>query len=373
MISRKIKIENHLEKNKAVIIYGPRQAGKTTLTKDFLSRTKLKYRLFTGDQLPFANDFSKCDLNIIKKIIGDSQLLAIDEAQKIDNIGRAIKLVVDNIPDIYVIATGSSSFDLANAADEPLTGRKNIVTLHPVSIAELAQTYTPYELEKNLEDYLIYGMYPNIITYEIKEQKQNRINEIKDSYLIKDILELHSVKKSEIIIKFLKLLAFQIGSEVSTCELSNNLGIDHKTVTRYLELLEKSFVIFRLGGFSRNLRKEVSKMGKYYFFDLGVRNALISNFNDLDTRNDVGQLWENFLMIERIKNNRYNGASVNYYFWRTYDQKEIDLIEERNGKLYGYEFKWNKNRIAPPKEWLETYKNGSYEVIDINNYVDFVT
>ena len=373
MIHRAISIENNIEKNKAVIIYGPRQVGKTTLVNDFLSRTHLKYKLFSGDQLDFANNFGQCDLELIKKLLGDIQLLVIDEAQKIENIGRAIKLVVDHIPDIYVIATGSSSFDLANATDEPLTGRKNLVTLYPIAMTELCQTYTKYELEKNLGEYLIYGTYPNIITYKTNEQKQNRIVEIKDSYLIKDILEFHNVKKSRMVINLLKLLAFQLGSEVSTSELGNNLGLDHKTIMRYLELVEKSFVIFRLNGFSRNLRKEVNKMGKYYFYDLGIRNGLISNFNDLETRDDIGQLWENFLLIERMKRNSYKKFPTNYYFWRTYDQKEIDLIEERGGKLYGYEFKWKKNRVKPPKDWLKTYANASYEVITTNNYLDFIT
>jgi uncharacterized protein len=374
MIPRTINIENSLEKNKAVIIYGPRQVGKTTLVKDFLSHTKLKYKMFSGDQLDFVNNFSKCDLELIKKMLGDAQLLVIDEAQKIENIGTAIKLIVDNIFDIYVITTGSSSFDLANATDEPLTGRKNLLTLYPIALLELSKIYTQYELEKNLREYLIYGTYPNIITYKTNEQKQNRINEIKDAYLIKDVLEFHGIKKSQVVLNLLKLLAFQLGSEVSTVELGRALGLDHKTILRYLELLEKSFVIFKLTGFSRNLRKEVSKMNKYYFYDLGIRNALISNFNDLDNRDDIGRLWENFLMIERMKRNSYKKISVNYYFWRTYDQKEIDLIEERGGKLYGYEFKWKQDKkIKPPSDWLSSYKNASYEIIDVGSCFKFVT
>lgn len=372
-IPRAINIEDCLEKNKVVIIYGPRQSGKTTLVNNFLAYTKLKYNMFSGDQLDFANNFGKCDLDLLKKMLGDIELLVIDEAQKIENIGRALKLVIDNIPNIYVIATGSSSFDLANATDEALTGRKNLATLYPIAMLELDQSYTQYELEKNLDEYLIYGTYPNIITYKTNEQKQNRIIEIKDAYLIKDILEFHKVKKSKMIINLLKLLAFQVGSEVSTSELGSNLGLDHKTVARYLDLLEKSFVIFRLDGFSRNLRKEINKMSKYYFYDLGIRNAVIANFNDLNVRNDVGQLWENFVMIERIKRNAYKKIPVNYYFWRTYDQKEIDLIEERGGKLHGYEFKWKKNKTKPPKDWLETYINANYEVITSGNYFEFVT
>jgi hypothetical protein len=216
-------------------------------------------------------------------------------------------------------------------------------------------------------------MYPNVVSLDSFKDKENRINEIRDSYLIKDILEFNKVKRSRLVIDLLRHLAFQVGSEVSTVELGRNLGIDNKTVKRYLDLLEKSFVIFSLSGFSRNLRKEINKMEKYYFYDNGIRNSLIKNFNDLDTRNDVGQLWENFLMVERMKNNSYSKLSVNYYFWRTYDQKEIDLIEERGGKLYGYEFKWNHKDVKAPEEWIEEYDSSEFEVIDKENFLDFVT
>ena len=372
MIKRAINLEAHLEKNKVLIIYGPRQVGKTTLVHQFLSQTKLRHTLFTGDELGFAKDFGACDLEFIKKTFSKTELLVIDEAQKIENIGRALKLTVDHLPDIYVVVTGSSSFDLANSMDEPLTGRKNIITLYPISLNELTKAQSPYELERSVGDHLIYGMYPNIITYKTYAEKENRIKEIANAYVIKDVLEFHKVKRSEAVVNLLRLLAFQIGSEVSTSELGQQLGLDHKTVARYLHLLEQSFVIFRLNGFSRNLRKEISKMSKYYFFDTGVRNALISNFNSLEQRNDVGQLWENFIMMERIKGNAYSKLSVNYYFWRTWDQKEIALIEERGGKLCGYEFKWGGKKARPPKDWLETYKEASFEVIDRENYLDFV-
>lgn len=372
MINRLTKIESLIEKNKVLIIYGPRQVGKTTLVKEFLKKTKLKYLYFTGDQFDFARDFGSCDLSLIKKIIGDYKLLVIDEAQKIENIGTALKLVVDNINDIFVIVTGSSSFDLASVADEPLTGRKNISTLYPISLLELSTSFTPYKIDKQMEDYLIYGMYPNILTYNSYEKKQKRLLEIKDAYLVKDIFTFQKVKSLKVIINLLKLVAFQIGSQVSTSELSKKLGVDHKTVARYLDLLEKSFVLFRLDGFSRNLRKEVSKMSKYYFYDTGIRNALISNFNNLDTRNDRGQLWENFMIMERVKKNAYSNIYANYYFWRTHNQKEIDLVEERGGGLYGYEFKWKKDRQEAPKEWIEAYNNTSYKVYDRENYSDFI-
>ena len=372
MIKRSINLNKYLEKNKVLIIYGARQVGKTTLVKDFLSKTKLKYSFYTGDDIQFAKDLSKCDLHTVKRIVNDVELLVIDEAQKIENIGRALKMIVDNIEDIYVLVTGSSSFDLANSTSEPLTGRKNVITLYSISTEELLYDNTEYDISRRLDEFLVYGMYPNVVSLTSFDDKESRINEIKESYLIKDILEFNKIKRSQLVIDLLKLLAFQIGSEVSTVELGRNLGIDNKTVRRYLDLLEKSFVIFSLSGFSKNLRKEITKMEKYYFYDNGIRNSLIKNFNNLDTRNDVGQLWENFLMVERMKTNSYKKLSVNYYFWRTYDQKEIDLIEERGGKLYGYEFKWGHKEVKPPKEWVEEYDNSEFQVINRKNYFSFV-
>jgi uncharacterized protein len=371
-IKRAFNIEGLLEKNKVLVIYGPRQVGKTTLVTDYLSKTSLPYTFISGDQLDIAEDISKCDLNLLKKIIGSAKLLVIDEAQKIENIGRALKLIVDNIDDIFVIATGSSSFTLANITSEPLTGRKNVVMLYPISIYELAKQHTEYEIEHALEDYLIYGMYPNIITYSETQKKINRITEIKDSYLFKDILDFQKVKNAKFILALLKLLAFQIGSQVSTSELGKSLGLDPKTIARYLDLLEKTFVLFRLDGFSRNLRKEVYKMSKYYFYDLGIRNALISNFNRFSDRNDQGQLWENFLVMERVKKNAYQTQYPNYYFWRTYDHKEIDFIEDTGGILHGYEFKWRQEKIKEPRMWIQTYPGAKFQLINKNNFLQFV-
>ena len=373
MIQREIDIGKNLEKNKVLIIYGPRQVGKTTSVEKFLSETPLKYASYSGDSLEFAYSLAKCDLEYIKKIAGGVDLLFIDEAQKIESIGTALKLAVDHMPDIRVIATGSSSFDLASTTEEALTGRKNLLILYPVAISELLRSQTLYEFQKKLGQYLVYGMYPEVVTYENYEQKEKRIVEIKDSSLVKDILAFQKVKKSRLLIDLLKLLAFQVGSEVSCSELGERLGLNEGTVRRYLDLLEKSFVLFRLDGFSRNLRKEVTRMSKYYFYDPGIRNALISNFNDLDTRDDLGQLWENFMVLERIKRNAYMGVSANYYFWRTYDRKEIDLIEERGGMLHGYEFKWRKDRKKPPADWLGTYSNATYDVVTPDRYLDFVT
>jgi len=372
MIQRVPNIETNLEKNKVLVIYGARQVGKTTLVKDYLTKTKFKYLFFTGDDMEFSENFSKCELSFMKRVFTGTELLVIDEAQKIPNIGRALKLVVDNFENIRIIATGSSSFDLANITEEPLTGRKIVLNVYPIAQTELLSLYSPFEIESNLQDYLIYGSYPSVVTSATSVEKETTVREIANSYLLKDILAFDMVKSSKIIRDLLKLLAFQIGQEVSLTELGSNLDIDKKTVARYLDLLEKSFVIFRIDGFARNLRKEVSKMSKYYFFDNGVRNSLIANFNDLNTRNDIGMLWENFLMIGRMKRNSYSNLHPNYYFWRTYDQKEIDLIEETGGELFGYEFKWTVKSSKSKKEWLETYKNAHLEVVTKEDYFEFL-
>ena len=372
MIKRTKEIAEELQPGKVLIIYGARQVGKTTLIQEFLSSTKLSYKMVTGDDLQVGADLSECTMTSTHNFVGDYELLVIDEAQRIQNIGLALKLMVDAYPDRYFIATGSSSFDLASKTAESLTGRKNVVTLFPIAQQELLASQSRSELKDQLESYLRFGSFPEVINQRLYEDKERVIKLITNSYLLKDILELDGIKNSKVILNILKHLAFQVGSEVSTVEIARNVGIDYKTVMKYLDLLERAFVIFPLSGFSRNLRNEVNKMNKYYFFDLGVRNALISNFNKLDDRNDVGQLWENFLMIERMKKNSYANFSTNYYFWRTYEQQEIDLIEENSGKLFGYEFKWQKKDVTAPKLWLETYQNASFKEINSKNYLEFI-
>ena len=372
MIKRFFNLQNLIKRGKVVIIYGPRQVGKTTLIKNFLDKTTLKYRYDSGDNLEIASTLSKCTYDTTDNHVGNYELIIIDEAQKIPNIGNALKLMVDRHPDKYFIATGSSSFDLANKTGESLTGRKRLFTLYPISQLELKDELAPSELKSNLEKYLIYGSYPEVLTSKLNSEKEEILKLIGNSYLLKDILEFDRIKNSEKIMNLLKLLAFQVGSEVSANELGRQLSIDTKTVLYYLDLLEKSFVIFSLSGFSRNLRKEVSKMSKYYFYDNGIRNAVISSFNGLINRNDVGQLWENFLMIERLKRNDYKHFNTNYYFWRTYEKQEIDLIEENSGKLFGYEFKWKNKNTKAPAIWLNTYDNASFKEINSDNYMGFI-
>jgi len=363
----------YLKPNKALIIYGARQSGKTTLVQDFLVSYPERYKFDSGDNIRIQNLFSSQDFDFIREYAQGYNLIVIDEAQKIPKIGQALKILVDQIPGIHVIATGSSSFDLAGQVGEPLTGRKITLTLYPIAQLELRSLYNSYELRNELENLLIFGAYPEIAATELKSEKIRLLEELTQAYLLKDILELERVKSSKILIDLLRLLSFQVGKEVSLSELGQQVGIDHKTTARYLDLFEKSFVIYNVRGFSRNLRSEVVKKSKYYFYDNGIRNAVISNFNGLELRNDTGALWENFLFMERLKKRSYQEIYANSYFWRTWERQEIDLIEEREGKLFSFEFKWNKGKIKPPRQWQETYPNALFEVITRENYLDFIT
>ncbi len=365
-------LNKYLKPNKALIIYGPRQVGKTTLLQDFLAATKLRYKLDSGDNIQTQHILGSQDFNLIREYAQGYELLAIDEAQRIKNIGLGLKIIVDQMPGIKVIATGSSSFELSGQVGEPLTGRKTTLTLYPVSQIELSNLYNPYEIKNKLEEWLIFGGYPEVVAAEDKAERIKLLEEIVQAYLLKDILNLGKVKSAKMLLDLLRLLAFQVGSEVSLTELARQIGIDYKTVARYLDLFEKSFVIYNLRGFSRNLRKEITKKSKYYFYDNGVRNAVISNFNKLELRNDAGMLWENFLFIERLKKKTYQSIYANNYFWRTWDQKEIDLVEEREGKLFGYEFKWGRKSLKPPKEWSETYPDSEFAIISQENYMEFI-
>lgn len=364
----------YLKPNKVLVILGPRQAGKTTLLKDYLKTIngKVKYRLDSGDDIKIQEVLSSRDFAKINEYASGYELIAIDEAQKIKGIGEALKIMVDQLPGIKIIATGSSSFELAGQIGEPLTGRKITLTLFPVSQIELGLMHNNYDLKNKLAEYLVYGSYPEVAANNNFNEKRRILNEIVGSYLLKDVLELERVKGSKILLDMLRLLAFQVGNEVSLSELGAQVGLDYKTVGRYLDLFEKSFVIFNLRGFSRNLRKEITKKSKYYFFDNGVRNAVIANFNSLELRDDIGKLWENFLIIERLKKQSYKNLYANNYFWRTWDRKEIDLVEEREGKLFGYEFKWKEKQVKQPREWLKNYPNSSFEIINKENYFEFI-
>ncbi|MCC2666365.1 MAG: ATPase [Gammaproteobacteria bacterium] len=361
-----------LQVGKVFIIYGARQVGKTTFIRHYLKKSAYKYKFDSGDDLMVQTTLGSADFKTIKEYVAGYELIVIDEAQKIPHIGAVLKIMVDQIPSLRVVATGSSSFELSGQVSEPLTGRKKTLILYPIAQIELLKQFSSFELKKNIEEYLIYGSYPEIISAKNQNEKRVNITEIAHSYLLKDILELDKVKNSKTLLDLVRLIAFQVGNEVSHTELAQKLGIDVKTISRYLDLLEKGFVLYNLRGFSRNLRKEITKKSKYYFYDNGIRNALIANFNPLNLRDDVGRLWENFLFIERIKKQNYTAMSVNNYFWRTWDQKEIDLIEEREGQLFAYEFKWGNQAVKAPKDWLSAYPNAHYTTINQSNYLEFI-
>ena len=366
-------LNDYLKPNKALIIYGPRQSGKTTLLNEFLKNTGLKYKLDSGDNIKTQEILSSEDFEKITAYVSDYELIAIDEAQKVPKIGHGLKIIVDQIPNIKIIATGSSSFELSGQVGEPLTGRKKTLTLFPVSQIEFKKKYNIHELKEKMLSWLTFGSYPRVETAESKKEKTIILEEIANSYLFKDILELEKIKSPKFLIDLLRLLAFQIGSEVSLSELAAKLGIDYKTVGRYLDLLAKTFVIFNIRGFSRNLRKEITKKSKYYFYDLGIRNAVINNFNELNLRDDEGKLWENFLASERIKTQSYKEIFSNNYFWRTWDQEEIDWIEEREGKIFAFEFKFSLNKKTKNiKSFLKNYPNAEIKTITPENYLEFL-
>jgi hypothetical protein len=366
-------IEPLLEPNKVLVIYGPRRAGKTTILRELTENTSLKYRFDSGENIRVQEVLGFNDEEKIKEYAAGYDLIVIDEAQQIPSIGRGLKILVDSVPGIKVVVSGSSSFELANQIGEPLVGRKKTLTLFPFSQLELSESFNPHDLKARLEEFLIYGSYPEVFLADTKEKKISFLHDISDSYLLKDILALDGVKKSKTLIDLVRLLALQIGNEVSVTELANELSTSTHTIEKYLDILEKGFVIVSLGALKRNLRNEIRGKKKYYFYDTGVRNAVLSQFNDPSSRNDVGALWENFMFIEHLKKHSYQQKYANLYYWRTYDQKEIDLIEEYDGTFHAYEFKWNKSAGGNPKIFLDSYKNSKFEIVNKENYWEFLT
>lgn len=375
MINRLLfsEIKNKLSvSNKIIVLYGARQVGKTTLVQKIIKDLGLKSLSINADEQKYNAVFSERDLNKMLLLVEGYELLFIDEAQRIIDIGINLKILHDAKPNLKIIVTGSSSFELANKTKEALTGRTWTYTLFPISVSELRQTRNLFEINDLLEQLLLYGTYPDVINLPNQQDKIRFLNELTTAYLYKDVFELATIKYPEKLRKLLQLLAFQAGSEVSLNEIANSLDINRATVENYIDLLEKAFVIFRLSAFSRNLRKEINKMDKIYFYDLGVRNALINNFNSIDIRNDNGALWENFLVVERLKNNNYQNRFAQSYFWRTYTGAELDYIEEQNGQLSGFEFKFSKKVNKAPKSWQENYVDASFQCINRSNYWDFI-
>lgn len=358
---------------RVLVLYGPRQSGKTVLLNEIAAAETRKKLFLKGEDIRIKEIFSVPRYDTLKSYIGDTEVLMIDEAQKIDNIGSSLKLIFDSSP-IHIIVSGSASFDLANKLAEPMTGRATFFTLYPLSVLELDREELRFGLDKKLPELLRFGMYPKIHTLKSELEKQDYLHDVISTYLYNDLLTFHEIKKPKKILDLLSLLALQIGSEVNIWELSKQLLLDRQTVEKYLDVLEKMFIVINLRGFSRNLRKEITKTSKYYFVDLGLRNALIRNFNPLNLRDDVSGLFENFCVIERIKSLSNQRKPANFYFWRTYDQKEIDLIEERDGMLRAFEFKFGDGIIpqATQKEFRKTYPQSDLQLVNQKNIEKFL-
>ncbi|MFN0174603.1 MAG: ATP-binding protein [Saprospiraceae bacterium] len=369
-----LKAELAASNHKVLILYGARQVGKTTLIHEALREFKGKVLEINADNVPFLESLSSRNLDQLKGLVHGYDLLFVDEAQRIPDIGINLKILHDQMPELKIIATGSSSLDLANRVKEPLTGRTWTFQLFPVSSEEWAKHHgaNDFEVAQKLPEWLVYGFYPEVLSMENQQRKERYLQELTQSYLYKDVLSLANIRYPEKLRQILKLLAWQVGNLVSVNELANTLQINRDAVNNYIDLLEKSFVIFRLSGFSRNLRKEMVKMDKIYFYDLGVRNALIENYNPLASRQDIGQLWENFLMVERLKTSSYHFHYTNRYFWRTQTGAELDYVEEYGGQLHGFEFKWGTVNAPAPKTWGETYPTASYQCINPSNFMGFV-
>jgi predicted AAA+ superfamily ATPase len=360
--------------NKVLLLLGARRVGKTAFIKKYLSTIpKSEYLQLNGEDMEDANLLKERSVSNYSRLLANTKLLVIDEAQNIPDIGLILKLIVDSIDGIKVIATGSSVFDLSNKLGEPLVGRKNTIYLFPLAQMEFAKYENFKQTTQKLEERLLFGSYPELEQYPDWNDKINYLKEILNSYLLKDILVYEGIKQSNKIMDLLKLIAFQVGQEVSLQELARQLGISKNTVEIYLDLLSKVFVIYKVRGFSRNLRKEITKSNRWYFYDNGIRNAIIANFSRLESRMDVGALWENYVASERVKHQNYTQKISENYFWRTYDQQELDWLEEENGTLRGYEFKWNENRKAKiPTAFAKAYPEASFEVINKGNYLDFI-
>lgn len=371
-IAREIKkqLEARIGNGKIIILYGARQVGKTTLVQEIIQDKNLAVAYFNCDEPDIRQAFTDKTSTELLAFIGSKKIVVIDEAQRVKNIGITLKLLADTAPSLQVIVTGSSSFELSNQIIEPLTGRSDEFYLYPLSIGELRTETGDIALRRTVERRLVYGMYPEVVTLEGMEGEQ-RIKQIANNYLYKDIFAFQHIRHSEALEKLLQALALQLGNEVSYNELSQIIGIDKNTVQQYIQILEQAFVIFRLPPFSRNIRNELKRLRKIYFYDNGIRNAIINNFNPIGLRTDVGALWENLMISERVKWNRYSGHNANLFFWRTHNQQEIDLIEEQGGQITAFEYKWKKQSYTPPNSFSIAYPKAQVTCVHHENFLDF--
>jgi predicted AAA+ superfamily ATPase len=361
-----------LQSNKVVIVFGARRVGKTVLVKEILEKLREPVLTLNGEDINVHDKLAIRSVENYKQILGSYKLLYIDEAQKIPEIGLKLKLMIDEIEGLKIIISGSSSFDIHKGAGEPLTGRKYSFNLFALSENEYNQIENNIGKIDKVRERLIFGNYPELLHLPDRGDKIDYLNEMVSSYLLKDILVYENIRNSQKIFNLLRLIAFQIGGEVSLQELGKQLGISKNTVEKYLDLLSKVFILHKVEGFSRNLRKEITKNSRWYFLDNGIRNAVIANFNSIESRNDIGALWENYMVSERLKFQEYKRISSNNYFWRTYEQQEVDWVEERDGSLFGYEFKWKESKVKVPTQWKNAYPDSSFEVINITNFENWL-
>lgn len=361
-----------LKPNKVVLVFGARRVGKTLLVKEILAKVNEPVLILNGEDINVHDKLANRSVENYKQILGTYKLLYIDEAQKIPEIEEKLKLMIDEIDGLKIIISGSSSFDIHKDAGEPLTGRKYTFNLYTFSENEYNQIENSISKIDRLSERLVFGNYPELLHLPDRDDKIDYLNEMISSYLLKDILVYEHIKNSQKIFNLLRLVAFQIGGEVSLQELGKQLGISKNTVEKYLDLLNKVFILHKVEGFSRNLRKEITKNSRWYFLDNGIRNAVIANFNPVHARNDIGALWENYMISERLKYQSFKRISSNNYFWRTYEQQEIDWVEERDGSLFGYEFKWKEDKVKIPTQWKSAYPGASFELINVNNFNEWL-
>ncbi len=368
------KIAERMQPNRAVLIFGARRVGKTMLIKQITDGFAGKTMMLNGDDMDIQALLGDSSIANYQRLFSDVELLVIDEAQNIPDIGKKLKLIVDEIPGIKVIASGSSSFDLKNKTGEPLVGRATQFFLTPFSQAEISQTENALDTRRNIETRLIYGSYPDVVLAKSNVLREEYLRDLVDAYLLKDILSIDGLKNSSKMRDLLRLLSYQTGSEVSYDELGRQTGMSRNTVERYLDLLSKVYVIYRIGGFSRNLRKEVAKASKWYFYDLGVRNAVINNFSPLAIRQDTGAIWENYIISERMKRNYNLRLNHELFFWKTYDRQEIDLVESASDmSLEAFEIKWGDKHPKCPVAFANAYPDATFTVLNRDNYIDYIT
>ena len=366
------KILAKLGVQKVLMLYGTRRTGKTTIIENIVNKYPADTLVLQGEDMQVAEILQRRTIANYLQLTAGKKIIIIDEAQTIPDIGKVLKLMIDGVKGITIIVTGSSSFDLVYATGEPLVGRNLVYQLYPIAQAELSAVEDYITTARNLEQRLVYGSYPELWHIDNFQEKENYLKQMVSSYLLKDILTIENVKGPDVLYKLLQMLAWQVGSQVSTVELGNSLQLNRATVERYLDLLHKVFIIYPLTGYNNNLRKEVTKSKKWYFFDNGIRNALINNFSQLHQRNDVGQLWEQYILSERIKNNSYKSYHPEYFFWRTYDGQEIDLIESYNGKLHGFECKWKISRAKKPIAFGKAYPDAEFTLVNQDNYLQWL-